>query len=112
MLGEEDRGPVQSWNKARLIVAIERWRGAPNSWNDDWETQKAKSQLLEHAKSIYPTVMYKIQKTADKFQTEAVDNVYRSTTPFSGLGGRPRDFGERRSDWRKRPPEWTERPPQ
>lgn len=35
VLGEEDRGTVQSWNKARLILAIERWRGAPNSWNDD-----------------------------------------------------------------------------
>lgn len=28
---------------------------------------------MEHAKSIYPTVMYKIQKTADKFQTEYIE---------------------------------------
>lgn len=67
VLDEEDRKPTQTWNKSRLSFAIRRWGGAPTNWPDDWEKLKTKSQLLEHARKIYPQPKCKIQKIADKF---------------------------------------------
>lgn len=66
-LDDEDRRPVQSWNKTRLIDSILRWGGVPISWPSEWKTKKTKSQLLEYAKKIYPNPKYKIQKIADEF---------------------------------------------
>ena len=70
VLDDEDRKPVMAWNKARLIDSIKRWGGAPDNWPLTWAQQKTKHQLLDHAKKIYPTPKYKIQKIADKFEQE------------------------------------------
>lgn len=69
-LDDEDRRPVTSWNKARIIRSIDLWGGPPVNWNTDWRTKKTKAQLLEYARSIYPAPKYKIQKMADEFATE------------------------------------------
>ena len=70
VLDDEDRRPVQSWSKSRLISSIKRWGGPPDNWVLTWANQKTKHQLLHHARKIYPTPKYKIQKIADKFETE------------------------------------------
>ena len=61
---------MQSWSKSRLISSIKRWGGPPDNWALTWANQKTKHQLLHHARKIYPTPKYKIQKIADKFETE------------------------------------------
>ena len=71
VVDEEDRRPVTCWNKARLIDAIRRWGGPPDDWPLTWAKKKSKHQLLDFARSIYPSPKYKIQKIADKFTTES-----------------------------------------
>lgn len=69
VLDDNDRRPVQSWNKNRLICAILRWGGPPEDWTVEWKSKKTKAQLLEYARKLYPEPKYKIQKIADKFST-------------------------------------------
>ena len=68
VLDEEDKCPVQSWNKKRIVDSTIRWNGVPENWPLTWAHQKSKSQLLEQARKIYPAPKYKIQKIADKFR--------------------------------------------
>ena len=65
---ENDKLPVQSWNKNRLVNCIIRWNVFPDNWRLIWAHHKSKSQLLEQVKKIYPAPKYKIQKIADKFR--------------------------------------------
>ena len=68
VLDEEDRRPVTSWNKSRLIDAIRRRSCRQLAIN--LGTYKTKHQLLDYARNIYPSPKYKIQKIADKFALE------------------------------------------
>ena len=70
VLDDDDRYPVTSWNKSRLISAIDRWGGAPDDWVLTWKRKMKKASLLEQARAMYPAPKYKIQKIADKFETE------------------------------------------
>ena len=72
-LDEEDRRPVTSWNKKRLTESILRWGGPPADWPEHWRSKKTKAQLLEFAKTIYPSPKYKIQKLADEFASNGFD---------------------------------------
>ena len=67
VLDEEDRWPVNSWNKKRLADSIVRWEGIPDDWPLNWRNLKSKPQLLQQARNIYPNPKYKIQKIADSF---------------------------------------------
>ena len=43
VLDDEDRRPVQSWSKSRLISSINRWGGPPDNWALTWANQKTKN---------------------------------------------------------------------
>ena len=68
VLDNEERKPVTSWNKARIVGSIKTRGGAPEEWPLTWAEQKIKDQLLDYVKKVYPTPKYKIQKIADKFE--------------------------------------------
>ncbi len=73
VLDEEDRRPVTSWNKKKLADALKRWDVFLDDWPLTWEKTKTKSQLLEQARIVYPTLKYKIQKVAEKFESDSFD---------------------------------------
>ena len=50
VLYENDKRPVQAWNKKRLVDSTIRWNGVPDNWPLNRAHQKSKSQLLEQAK--------------------------------------------------------------
>ena len=68
-LDDEDRRPVSSWRKSRLIEAIEKWGGGKEDWSLDGKNEKTKAQLLEYVREIYPPPVYAIQKIAEEFKT-------------------------------------------
>ena len=47
---EQDKKPATSWNKPRLIEAINRWGGAPSDWPLNQLRAKTKMQLLDYAR--------------------------------------------------------------
>ena len=61
-LDDEDRWPVLSWNKNRLIACIKHHGGAPDDWPLTWARLKTKMELLQEARRIYKSPKYKIQK--------------------------------------------------
>ena len=67
-LDEQDRRPTTSWNKSKIADAISRWDGIPDDWPLTWRVKKTKDQLLQHAREIYPSPIYKIQKIANTFR--------------------------------------------
>ena len=70
-LDEEDKIPATLWNKPRLIEDIKRWGGAPSDRPMNWMKGKTKIQLLDYARRINPSVKYRIQKIAYKFDKDA-----------------------------------------
>ena len=66
-LDEEDKRPTISWNESKLANASTRWNGIPEEWPLTWRVQNSKNELLEQAREIYPSPIYKIKKIADKF---------------------------------------------
>ena len=70
VLDDEDRPPVLSWMKNRLIACIKHHRGAPYDWPLTSARLKTKMKLLQEARRIYKSPNYKIQKIADEFSTK------------------------------------------
>ena len=53
VLDEDDKWPVETWNKTRLVNSTIRCNAVPDNWLLTWAHQKSKSELLEVAiKSI------------------------------------------------------------
>lgn len=46
-----------------------RWGGPPDRWPENWRKKILKKNLLEPPRLMYPPPIYKIQKIADKFET-------------------------------------------
>lgn len=71
-LDDDDRSIEKSWNR-KVFWFIDRWGGSPTYWGSDCTLKKTTFQLLEYAKSVYPSPKFKIQRIADKFKNDGFE---------------------------------------
>ena len=67
VLDEEDRSPVNSWNKKRFVDSIVQWESIPDNWPSNWRNLKSKPRRFQRVRHVYPNPNCKIQKTTKRF---------------------------------------------